>query len=138
MRGFHTQIIEKLVNELGLKSAVEITGWISRVDLYRLFETAHAFVYPSTFEGFGMPVLEAMAAGVPLACSNIEPIRSIVQDAAVTFEPGDEEAMLNAMRLVTCDEPLRRKLVDAGRRRAADFSWLHSARETLDAIRDAG
>lgn len=134
MRGFHAQKIEKLVEELGLRHAVDITGWISRVDLYRLFAKAHAFVYPSTFEGFGMPVLEAMAAAVPLACSSIEPIASIVQDAAITFEPGDEEGMLKAMRLITCDDALRARLVTAGLQRATDFTWQHSARETLDAI----
>jgi glycosyltransferase involved in cell wall biosynthesis len=137
MRGFHSQAIEQTIEDLQLKDSVEITGWISRIELYRLYEKAHAFIYPSTFEGFGMPVLEAMASAVPLACSNIEPIRSIVQDTALMFDPADEEGMLNAMRLITCDETLRAALVEKALRRATDFTWHHAAEETLRAIVEA-
>ena len=129
MRGFRTAAIEQLVAELGLEAAVRITGWIPRQDLYNLYRHAAAFVYPSTFEGFGLPVLEAMAAGVPLACSNIEPIRSIVQDTAVLFDPHDDQSMLQALERVV-------GIVDAepGRRRAREFTWARCAAETLAAI----
>ena len=109
---------------------VRLTGWIHREELYGLFRGATGFIYPSTFEGFGMPVLEAMAAGVPLATSSIEPLRSIVHSSAVLFEPDDEAGMLAAMKLITSDPSLR----GAGRQRAAEFTWQSAARETLAAI----
>ena len=129
MRGFRTAAIEKLVTQFGLERSVRITGWIPRQDLYDLYRYAAAFVYPSTFEGFGLPVLEAMAAGVPLACSDIEPMRSIVQDTAVLFDPLDDDAMLRALHRVI-------GAVDAkpARARARAFTWSRCAAETLAAI----
>src|SRR5581483_6445604 len=70
MRGFHAEPIERLIEEMGLRDAVQITGWIPREQLYELYARAQAFVYPSTFEGFGMPVLDALAAGIPTACAD--------------------------------------------------------------------
>jgi glycosyltransferase involved in cell wall biosynthesis len=110
---------------------VQFTGWIPREDLYELFRRASGVVYPSTFEGFGMPVLEAMAAGVPLACSSIEPLRSIAGEAAFQFDPADDEAMLAAMlRLVEEGDSLR----IPGQGRAAQFTWRAAAEKTLSAI----
>jgi glycosyltransferase involved in cell wall biosynthesis len=111
-----------------------LTGWIPREELYELFQGASAFIYPSTFEGFGMPILEAMAAGVPLACSSIEPIRSIVHSKALLFDPDNDAEMLEAMKQVIADPELR----NAGRKRASQFTWQAAARETLEAIRAAG
>ncbi len=125
LRGFHADLLQKIADE-----HVRLTGWIPREDLYALFRGASAFIYPSTFEGFGMPVLEAMAAGVPLASSSIEPLRSIVQSSAVLFEPEDEAGMLQAMKRITSDPSLR----GTGRQRAAEFTWQAAARETLAAI----
>src|SRR5260370_904099 len=102
MRGFHTGQIEKLRAELGLENAVHLTGWIPREELYDLFAGAFAFFYPSTFEGFGLPVLEALAAAVPTACSNIQPIAGIAGEAALTFDPGETSAILDALKLMVC------------------------------------
>ena len=88
-------------------------------------------IYPSTFEGFGLPVIEAMAAGLPLACSNIEPLHSIVDGAAIEFQPNDVKAITEAMRRLigpTAD------IVERGRKRAAIFTWEEAARKTLAAI----
>ncbi len=87
--------------------------------------------YPSTFEGFGLPVIEAMAAGLPLACSNIEPLHSIVAGAAIEFAPDDLNAMISAMRHMTGDTG---ELVARGRKRAESFTWEEAARKTLSAI----
>jgi glycosyltransferase involved in cell wall biosynthesis len=137
LRGFDTANLERLRQELGLSDAVELTGWIPREDLYSLYARACAFVYPSTFEGFGLPVLEALAAGLPTACSNIEPLASTAGDAALQFDPEDEKALLDAMTRLVCDEGLRAQLAAAGPQRAAQFSWDTTAHLTLDALVEA-
>ncbi len=138
LRGFDTANLERLRQELGLTDHVEFTGWIAREDLYALYARAFAFLYPSTFEGFGLPVLEALAAGVPTACSNIEPLSSTAGDAALQFDPEDEKALRDAMTRLVCDEGLRSQLAVAGPQRAARFSWNTTARLTLDAVEAAG
>jgi glycosyltransferase involved in cell wall biosynthesis len=119
---------------LGLESAVQLTGWIPREQLYDLFAGAFAFFYPSTFEGFGLPVLEALAAAVPTACSNIQPLAGIVGEAALTFDPSDTTAILNAMKRLVCDEALRARLSAAGPPRAEQFTWEKTARITLNVL----
>jgi glycosyltransferase involved in cell wall biosynthesis len=133
MKGFRASEVEALISRLNLENTVRITGWIARTELYELFRYAAAFVYPSTFEGFGLPVIEAMAAGVPLACSDIEPLRSLTGDAAVRFHPDSDEEMLAALLRVTEDS----RLVEAGKLRARRFTWKECAGVTLAAIRDA-
>jgi glycosyltransferase involved in cell wall biosynthesis len=137
LRGFHADALERLVADLELRDAVTLTGWIPRAQLYDLYRQAWAFLYPSTFEGFGMPVLEALAAGIPTGCSNIEPLAAIAGDAALLFEPGNAEAICAAMVRLVADEPLRARLAHEGPRHAAAFSWTATARATLDAIEHA-
>jgi glycosyltransferase involved in cell wall biosynthesis len=134
LRGFDTANLERLRQSLGLSDFVEFTGWIPREDLYALYARAFAFLYPSTFEGFGLPVLEALAAGVPTACSNIEPLASDAGDAALQFDPEDEKALLDAMTRLVCDEGLRAQLSAAGPERAGQFSWQTTARLTLEVL----
>jgi glycosyltransferase involved in cell wall biosynthesis len=137
LRGFDAANLERLRDRLGLRETVDFTGWIPRQELYELYAQAFAFLYPSTFEGFGLPVLEALAAGVPAACSSIEPLASLAGDAALQFDPMDDAALLEAMMRIVSDERLRAQLSDAGPRRAAMFSWTTTARLTLSALRDA-
>lgn len=131
MRGFHTGEVEREIRERGLHGAVHITGWIPREDLYRLYRDARAFVYPSTFEGFGIPVAEALAAAIPLACSDIEPLRTVAGDAAMLFSPDDEPAMGAALEAVALDDALRARLEIAGPGQAARFTWRNCAVNTL-------
>ncbi len=134
LRGFYADELERLRAELGLTDSVRFTGWIPREELYDLFSQAAAFLYPSCFEGFGMPVLEALAAGIPSACSNVEPMKSVASDAALQFDPSSAEAICAAMESLTCDEPLRQRLTQAGPIRAAQFSWETAARATLKTL----
>jgi glycosyltransferase involved in cell wall biosynthesis len=108
-----------------------------REDLYDRYARAWAFILPSKFEGFGLPILEALAAGIPAACSAIEPLASIAGDAAFTFDPNDAEAIGGALLHIATDEPLRARLAQAGPRRAAQFSWHETARLTLEALHTA-
>ncbi|MDZ7618837.1 MAG: glycosyltransferase, partial [Patescibacteria group bacterium] len=98
-----------------------------RSELLELFRTARAVVYPSTFEGFGMPVAEAMAAGVPLACSDIEPLKTLALGAAILFDPHNEAPMLEAMEAV---------IVQPAPAVAGELSltWARSAELTLQAL----
>jgi glycosyltransferase involved in cell wall biosynthesis len=137
LRGFHTETLERLRADLGLEGAVAFTGWIPREQLYDLYARAWAFLYPSTFEGFGLPVLEALAAGIPTGCSRIEPLSAMAKDAAVQFQAGDVEGIYRAMVRLVSDDALRVRLAAEGPRRAAAFSWTATARATLDAIVDA-
>lgn len=137
LRGFHAEAIERLRDGLGLNQAVEFTGWIPRHKLYNLYGRAWAFLYPSIFEGFGMPVLEALAAGIPTGCSNIAPLAEIAGDAALRFQPGDADAIYDAMVRLVSDAELRAQLAAQGPPRAARFSWTATARATLDAIVEA-
>lgn len=128
LRGFAAERLEKSAH-----GHVRFTGWIPREELYELFRCARAFVYPSTFEGFGMPVLEAMAAGVPVACSDIAPMREIADGFVEFFDPLSDAAMTAAIRRVL-DDP---GSVAPARERAREFSWERAGRETLGVIKAA-
>ena len=134
MRGFQAPQIEALIAELALRDDVDIPGWMPREDLYGYYARAHAFVYPSTFEGFGMPVLEALAAGIPTACADIPPLREVAGDAALFFDPLEEDAIVRALDRICTNDELRRKLSQVGPERARSFTWERAARMTLDAI----
>ncbi len=136
VRGFHAHAVEQAIAQEQLGEAVRLAGWVSRDELYKLFRHALAFVYPSTFEGFGLPVLEALAAGVPAACSDIEPLATLAGDAALRFPPGDESALADALDRLTADTALRARLAAAGPPQAAKFPWDQTARLTLAALRD--
>jgi glycosyltransferase involved in cell wall biosynthesis len=134
MRGFHAKAIDRLIDQLGVRDRVTVTGWIPRADLYALYDRALACVYPSTFEGFGMPALEAMAAGVPLLCSDIPPLREVAADCALFFDPLSEDALAEGLTRIVSDEALRARLAHAGRERARTFTWERTAQETLSVL----
>ncbi len=128
MKGFETERIEARRRELRLEDSVTITGWIPRAELYDLFARAAAFVYPSQFEGFGIPVLEALAAGVPAACSRLPSLAEIAGACATFFDPNRIDEMVRAVEAITSDTPERERLRQAGLERARDFTWERSAR----------
>ncbi len=133
MRGFHAAQIEALIAGLDLGEQVRLAGWVSRAEVLELLRTAWGVVQPSTFEGFGMPVLEAMAAGVPLVCSDIPPFREITRDDVPLFDPLDEAAIERALsRLLDAPPP-----TDAARERARGFTWERAARQTIAALEKA-
>ena len=134
LRGFFAKELDRLIADLGVQESVRLTGWIPRPELLDLYARARAFVYPSTFEGFGMPVLEAMAAGLPVACSDIPPLREVAGDAALFFDPVDESAISEALDRVTSDAALRAELSQKGPQRASLFSWKRCAQKTLQAV----
>ena len=114
--------------------SVRFTGWIPREELYELYAGAAAFVYPSTFEGFGLPLVEALAAGVPTACSNVQPLAGIAGEAALLFDPSDTGEIAAALERLVADDVLRKRLASAGPAEAARFSWKTTAERTLEAL----
>ena len=131
LKGFEAEKIEARRLDLRLGEAVTITGWIARDALYQLFESAEAFIYPSRFEGFGIPVLEALTSGIPTACSRLPSLMEIARDAVRFFEPDRTEDIVEALTAITADEPLRARLREAGPRRARAFSRGQSARKLI-------
>ena len=122
---------------LGLDADVRFPAWVSSAELEGLWAIARAFVFPSLYEGFGLPVLEAMARGVPVACSEASSLPEVAGDAALLFDPRDECQIAGALARLLDDEELRRTLIARGRSRAREFTWARTARLTLDSYRRA-
>jgi len=123
----------QLVEIRGLSDSVSFLGPIANIDLPTLYAGAELFIFPSLYEGFGLPVLEAMACGTPVACSNTSSLLEVAGDAAILFDPMEADSMAAAMRQLLRDSALRRELSSRGREQAASFTWERTAQETLRA-----
>ncbi len=123
--------------QAGLTGAVHFPGYIAEADLPALYSSALAFVYPSLYEGFGLPPLEAMACGAPVICANVASLPEVVGDAALTVAPTDVPALAAALRQVAASPALRMQLRQRGEARAAQFSWRRCAEQTLEIYRQA-
>ena len=132
-RGWLEEPIFATVRSLGLEDAVRFTGFVDDDDLPAVYSGAALFVFPSLHEGFGLPLLEAMACGVPVVTSNISSLPEVAGDAAVLVDPRDEQGLAGAIARLLRDEALRGRLREAGIARARQFSWEATARRTLDA-----
>jgi len=126
--------IEDLANSKDLKDDVILLGYVSQTNYPALLASASAFVFPSKFEGFGLPVLEAMASGVPIICSNIPALQEIASDSVLYFNPNDIEDISKKIEIIFNDQEKRNTLISRGLERAKNFSWTKVARETLDYI----
>jgi glycosyltransferase involved in cell wall biosynthesis len=135
IKGQYQAELEATLAERKGPGRVILTGWIDPPILSGLYRAAHLFVFPSKYEGFGFPPLEAMISGVPVVSSHATSLAEIVGDAGLTFDPADENAMASAIRRAWDDEPLRRDLVARGRARAASFTWRRAAEMTLASYR---
>ncbi|WP_261487025.1 glycosyltransferase family 4 protein [Acididesulfobacillus acetoxydans] len=122
--------IYQRVQDLGLMHDVTFTGYVPDQDLPTLYNMAMAFVYPSLYEGFGLPPLEAMACGVPVITSNVSSLPEVVGEAGIMVDPYDVEELSNAIVRVVSSHELRQTLSDKGVRRAAQFTWEECALKT--------
>jgi glycosyltransferase involved in cell wall biosynthesis len=127
---------EEIVNATGaVTDRVHFTGYVTDRQLAACYRCSAAFVLPSLYEGFGLPALEAMAHGVPMACSDAGALPEVCGDAAIMFDPKSIESIAGAVERILGDEDLRRRLRVAGTARAAMFSWKKTAEQTLKVYR---
>ncbi|MEJ2266432.1 MAG: glycosyltransferase family 1 protein [Anaerolineales bacterium] len=128
----HRRLLE-LIEELDLRENVRFTGHVPPAHLVQLYCLADVFVFPSLYEGFGLPVLEAMACGAPVVCSTAPALKEVAGEAALLVDPGDVGGWARAIERVITDRQLRQELSHKGLERARGFSWARAASQTLAA-----
>ncbi len=133
-KGWLYDEIFAVVQKLGLQEQVIFPGYVPAADLPALYSGAMAFVFPSLYEGFGMPVLEAMACGAPVVCANVSSLPEVVGQAGILVNPTDTAALAAALGRVAGAAGLRAELRARGLVQARQFSWERCARETLVAL----
>lgn len=121
---------------LGIAERVVLTGSAGDADLPPLYSRARAFLFPSFYEGFGLPVIEAMACGTPVIASTAASLPEVAADAGVLVDPHSDAEMTASLDRVLSDESLRADLREKGFRRAAQFTWAETARQTIELYRD--
>ena len=136
-KGWLYDEIMREVRRLDLADHIVLTGYVPDEDLPALLSGALAFVFPSLYEGFGLPILEAMACGTPVICSNASSLPEVAGDAALLVDPLDTEQLTSALQRLTTSEGLRNELVAKGFRQVQRFSWRRCAEETLGVLEDA-
>lgn len=129
-RQWQTRAIDETLERLRLTDHIHFTGYVSDTDLPALYSAATAFVFPSLYEGFGLPPLEAMACGTPVITSNVSSLPEVVGNAALLVDPYDVQALTRAIERIVQDEALRADLRQRGLGRAQQFSWAEVARKT--------
>lgn len=133
----HEQELRLHADALGIAASTRFPGWVPPNDLEALYQLAQCFVFPSLYEGFGLPVLEAMARGIPVACSGRASLAEVVDGAARLFDPENPRAIADALDEILSSADLSERLRQAGRERARRFTWSATARGTLAAYERA-
>lgn len=119
------------IQMMGLGQDVLLLGWLPFEDVPSIYRASEAFVFPTLHEGFGLPVLEAMACGIPVVCSKIEPLLEVAGDAALFVDPLSPEEIAAAVIKVVTDAPTREHLIGKGLARSNEFTWEATAKKTL-------
>jgi glycosyltransferase involved in cell wall biosynthesis len=134
--GWLTRELEATLARLQLGDRVRLTGYVADAELPLWYAAAAAFVFPSFYEGFGLPVLEAMACGAPVITSNVSALPEVAGDAALLVNPDDEAALAEAILRVVTDPGLAATFRERGLKRARHFTWQRTAIETVAAYRE--
>jgi glycosyltransferase involved in cell wall biosynthesis len=127
----HEAELRERARALGVEDDVRFPAWVAAAELEGLWKVTRAFLFPSLYEGFGLPVLEAMARGVPVACADASSLPEVAGEAALLFDPRSESAIADALRRLLTDEELCDRLRRLGVERAARFTWERTAEGTL-------
>jgi glycosyltransferase involved in cell wall biosynthesis len=135
-KGGRLDVLDAIVRSR-MTGSVHLLGHVADDELPPLYSAARALVFPSLYEGFGLPALEAMASGTAVIASNTTGLAEAVGDAGITFDPTSAEELAEAMRRVLGEEDLRERLVAAGLARAAEFTWARTADATAGVYREA-
>ncbi len=135
--GWKSKDLRPTIEALGIADAVVFTDYVSDEDLVALLNAAGAFVYPSLYEGFGLPIIEAFACGVPVVTSDLGAMAEVAGSAALLVDPTDEAAIAEALTRVLSDDAERRRLRGAGLERAAEFSHRKAALQAVAVYRSA-
>lgn len=130
--GWRYQPLLRQIEESGLKEAVRLLGYVPSSDLPAIYNLARAVAFPSIYEGFGLPIVEAMACGTPVLTSNLSSMAELGAGAALLVNPFSEEEIRDGLLRVLTEEALREELRSAGLDRAANFSWKRAAEETAE------
>jgi glycosyltransferase involved in cell wall biosynthesis len=138
--GYGFNSLQKLITRLpkAVRSEIIMTGYLSDREVATYLKNALSFVFPSLYEGFGIPLLEAMDAGVPVITSDVSSIPEVVDDAAILIDPQKTQDLAQAMELLATNELTRRELIKKGRIQAKKFSWEKAASETLAVLERVG
>lgn len=131
-KGWMEQDIQDRINELGIADKIKFLGYVSDEELSVLYSTCFAFIYPSLYEGFGLPVLEAMSCGAPVITSNSSSIPEVAGNAGILIDPIDVKSLLIAMRNLETNKELRAELIEKSAAQAQKFSWRTAAQQMLD------
>ena len=131
MKGWHATEIEQLIAPLERAGYIRPLGYVSRSDLATIIAGATTLVYPSIYEGFGLPPLEAMACGTPVICSNVSSLPEVVGDAGILIDPSDEVGLKEKLQTIIEDQCLRDDLAARSRARSLDFTWEKCAQRTV-------
>lgn len=134
-KGWLADEVFEAVRRLSLERAVRFIGYVPVEDLPLWYNSAQLFVFPSVYEGFGLPVLEAMACGTPVVTSNVSSLPEVTGDVALRVDPHSVDDLATTLRRANEDEAWRRSAAQAGIERAATFSWMETARQTVGAYR---
>jgi glycosyltransferase involved in cell wall biosynthesis len=121
------QVLLEVLDRLGVRDQVRFLGYVSATEMKVLYRNAALLVFPSLYEGWGLPIVEAFAEGVPVACSNVTSLPDLVGDAALIFDPTETAQIASAIERLWVDEALRRGLVERGRIRLGLFDWHRTA-----------
>ncbi len=131
-RGWHSGPFFARLQTLGLTEHVKLLGFVPDEDLPALYNLAEVFAFPSIYEGFGLPVLEAMACGTPVVCSNASSLPEVAGEAAIQIAPSEVREWMQALERLDRDDALRASLRERGIKQAARFTWEATARQTYD------
>jgi glycosyltransferase involved in cell wall biosynthesis len=130
--GWHGEATRRAALASGVGDRIHFTGFVSDEELLQLYNACEFFVFPSFYEGFGLPVIEAMACGRPVACSDGSAVSEVADGAALLFDPHSTTQMTRAMLDLALDSELRARMGRLGLQRSAHFSWRRSAEKTLE------